>query len=83
MYDDSAMKMIERKYEKAGYNVPKIVFWNLNAKDNVPVKFNKNGTALVSGFSPSICKAVLAADLEDFTPRSIMLKAVMNDRYKF
>ena len=82
-FDDSAMQMIERKYEKAGYNVPKIVFWNLNAKDNVPVKFNKNGTALVSGFSPSICKAVLAADLEDFTPRSIMLKAVMNDRYKF
>jgi hypothetical protein len=30
-YDDSAMEMIERKYSAAGYEVPKIVFWNLNS----------------------------------------------------
>jgi hypothetical protein len=82
-YDDSAMQMIERKFEAAGYKVPKIVFWNLNAKDNVPVKFDKNGTALVSGFSPAIMKAVLAADLEQFTPETIMLKTIMSDRYNY
>ena len=82
-YDDSAMQMIERKFEAAGYKVPKIVFWNLNAKDNVPVKFDKSGTALVSGFSPAIMKAVLAADLEQFTPETIMLKTIMSDRYNY
>jgi hypothetical protein len=82
-YDNSAMQMIERKFEAAGYKVPKIVFWNLNAKDNVPVKFDKNGTALVSGFSPAIMKAVLAADLEQFTPETIMLKTIMSDRYNY
>lgn len=82
-HDDSAMQMIERKFNHAGYNVPKIVFWNLNAHENVPVKFDKKGTALVSGFSPAIMKAVLAADIEQFTPESIMLKAVMNERYDY
>lgn len=82
-FDDSAMQMIARKYEDAGYQVPQVVFWNLNAADNVPVKFNKNGVALVSGFSPTIVKSVLAADLEDFTPEAIMRKTIMSERYDY
>lgn len=80
-YDDSAMQMIRRKYEEAGYTVPNIVFWNLNAADNVPVKFNEHGVALVSGFSPTIVKTVLSSDFEQFTPEAIMMKAIMNPRY--
>ena len=80
-FDDSAMKMINRKFESAGYNVPAIVFWNLRAADNVPAKFDQRGVALISGFSPSIMKAVLSGDTEQFTPEGIMLKAVMSDRY--
>jgi len=80
-YDDSAMEMIERKFEAAGYSMPQIVFWNLNASDNVPVKADKTGAALVSGFSPSIMTSLLAADLDQFTPEGIMLKTVMVPRY--
>lgn len=80
-FDDSAMQMIRRKYEDAGYNVPAIVFWNLNAADNVPVRFDEKGVALVSGFSPTIMKSVLSADLEGMTPESIMVKTVSSDRY--
>ena len=80
-YDDSAMQMIERKFTDAGYTVPQIVFWNLNSSDNVPVKADKSGAALVSGFSPSIMTSLLAADLDQFTPEGIMLKTVMSDRY--
>jgi len=80
-YDHNAMQMIASKYQRAGYQVPKVVFWNLNANDNVPAKFNQQGVALISGFSPSIMKAVLSGDLEEFTPEAIMLKAVMSDRY--
>jgi hypothetical protein len=82
-HDDSAMQMIERKYAAAGYTVPQVVFWNLNASDNVPVKADKSGAALVSGFSPSIMKALLAADMEQFTPEGIMRKTVMVDRYDY
>jgi len=82
-HDDSAMEMIERKFKAAGYSVPQVVFWNLNASDNVPVKADKSGAALVSGFSPAITKALLAANMDEFTPEGIMLKTVMSDRYNF
>lgn len=80
-YDDSAIQMIRRKYEEAGYRMPQIVFWNLNAHDNVPVKMDERGVALVSGFSPSIVKSVLAADMDNFTPEGIMNAAIMVPRY--
>jgi len=80
-HDDTAMQMIERKYADAGYTVPQVVFWNINSSDNVPVKADKSGAALVSGFSPSIVKALLAADMTDFTPEGICLKTVMIPRY--
>jgi hypothetical protein len=82
-YDDSAMEMIARKYTEAGYNVPNIVFWNLNAHDNVPVKYDTRGAALVSGFSPSIVKAVLQAEMDDFTPEAIMMQTIMSPRYDY
>ena len=78
----SAMTMIEKEYEAAGYKVPQIVFWNLNGRaGNSPVTYNKVGAALVSGFSPSIVKSVLGG--EEMTPISIMLKTVMTQRYDF
>ena len=83
-YDDSAVQMIARKYEQAGYAVPRIVFWNLNSGyGNVPVKFDSRGVCHVSGFSPSVMKAVLANDLEDYTPYNVMLKTLEKDRYAY
>jgi hypothetical protein len=82
-HDDSAIEMIARKYEQAGYTMPRVVFWNLNASGNVPVKADASGAALVSGFSPSVVKALLSADADDFTPEGIMLKTVMSDRYSY
>ena len=80
-HDNSAMQMIERKYAQAGYTVPNVVFWNLNSSDNVPVKSDKSGAALVSGFSPSIMASILGADPTEFTPEGMMLKTIMDPRY--
>jgi hypothetical protein len=80
-FDDTAMQMMERKYKTSGYEMPQVVFWNLNAKDSVPVSADASGVALVSGFSPSILKAVLSANMDDFSPRGIMMKALMVPRY--
>jgi hypothetical protein len=80
--DASAIEMITHEYTKAGYDLPKVVFWNLNASyGNAPVKFDKSGVALVSGFSPAVVKPLLAGDLETFTPESVMLKTIMDERY--
>jgi hypothetical protein len=68
------------QFEKAGYELPKVVFWNLNGRQgNVPVKHDENGTALISGYSPSILKSVLKAS--NFNPEDIMLGTVMVPRY--
>ncbi len=80
-FDDTAMQMIERSYAASGYEMPKVVFWNLNASSNVPVKFDETGTALVSGFSPAIVKPLLSGNLEKFTPEAVMLETIMQDRY--
>lgn len=75
-------KVLQRKFEQAGYKMPKLVFWNLNGrKGNQPVTIHDSGTALVSGFSPAILKSVLSA--KTLTPVDIMLDTVMAARYNF
>ena len=72
---------IKRKFEEAGYECPKIIFWNLNWRIwNIPVSYKEDGTALVSGFSPSLMKSLLGG--EDMNPLKIMLDVLNSDRYK-
>lgn len=78
----SAHELVKAQYAAAGYKMPQLVFWNLcGGKGNAPVTFDTNGTAMVSGFSPAVAEAVLAMDIETFTPWNVMLKAIMKDRY--
>jgi hypothetical protein len=82
-HDDSAIAMIRRKYEDAGYEMPRIVFWNLCAKGTKPVRFDENNTALVSGFSPALLESLLSGDLKQFTPESVMMKTIGKERYNW
>ena len=65
---------MEEEFEKAGYEFPKIVFWNLDAHFGTPVECSAKNVAMVSGFSPSIMKAILNA--EEFTPIDVMMEAL-------
>ena len=65
---------MKKVYEDAGYELPKIVFWNLDAQMGTPAKCDDDSVAMVSGFSPSIMKAVLNA--ENFTPMDVMREAL-------
>ena len=80
-WNHTAQEMIESKFAKAGYEMPKIVYWNLASRGdkNKPVKFDKNGTCLVSGFSPSLLKSMLGG--EEITPLSMMSKVIDSERY--
>jgi len=67
-------------FEKNGYKLPQVVFWNVNARNNqVPVTKNEQGVALVSGASPKLFGMITA---HDFNPESIMLSVVMKERYE-
>lgn len=77
---------IKSRYFDAGYTMPRMVFWNLNGrKGNVPVTMLENGTALVSGFSPSIMKSLLGQVTSpgSITPISVMLDTVNIERYRY
>jgi hypothetical protein len=79
-WNPTAQDMIETMYEEAGYTKPDIIYWNLNASmGNFPVEFDKMGTALVSGFSPSILKSLLNG--KSMTPQGIMMETVGSERY--
>lgn len=76
----TAFDMVKAEYVKSGYELPKIVFWNLNASNKtIPVTKDETGTAMVSGYSPSLLKGILKGGM---TPEQIMLDTVMIDRYK-
>ena len=45
----------QKEFEKYGYTVPKLIFWNVNSRTNtVPIKTNDLGVYLLSGFSPNV-----------------------------
>jgi hypothetical protein len=73
-------EQIQKLYRKAGYEMPQLVFWNVNAiGGNVPITTHDTGTCLVSGCSPSILKSILTGNL--ITPVDTMQDTVYADRY--
>lgn len=74
------LEVIREKYKNAGYKMPDIVFWNVNASSQVPVKMSDKGVALVSGCSPSILKTVFGRKI--VTPYDLMMETLQSERYK-
>jgi hypothetical protein len=78
--DRTAMEDARRAFKKAGYRCPKVVWWNIQSRGtDVPVKFDEDGTALVSGFSPAIVKNVMSGS--GFSPVGMMMRTIMDPRY--
>lgn len=67
-----------KRWTAAGYKVPKVVYWNTAGYAGSPATAAKANTALISGFSPAILRAVFAGD--DFSPVAIMMRAL--EKYK-
>jgi hypothetical protein len=73
-------QQIEKKYAQSGYKRPKLIFWNVEASGGtMPVKYDEDGTCLISGCSPSVLKSILGQ--EEFNPVSIMNETILNERY--
>lgn len=75
----SLMERIREKWEHAGYNMPKLIFWNVNASTgggNIPMK-DEDGITFVSGASPSIFTSVLTGK----TGIQLMYDVLESNRY--
>lgn len=70
---------IGEKYRNHGYNLPRLVFWNICSRtDTVPVRENDLGVALVSGFSPTIASMVFSGKT---TPYDTVVEKLNSSRY--
>lgn len=81
--NDSDMTNFEAakaKFEKKGYKLPQLVFWNVNNFNRQqPVTMNEQGVVLVSGMSPQIF-AMLKDDKLD--PYAFMMSVLNSARYE-
>lgn len=79
IFNERLFEALSRKYKENGYEMPKLVFWNVASRTNtIPLTENKNGIALVSGYSTNIVKMVLSNKLDAF---EILKEQLMNKRY--
>lgn len=71
--------VIAQKYARAGYKMPRLVFWNVNSRTGtIPVKENDLGVALVSGFSVNVAKMVMSGKTDPF---ECLLETLNSERY--
>lgn len=76
--NETVIENAKLKFEAAGYKIPHLVFWNVDARmDSVPM-IGKDGYTLVSGFSPSIFEMVMTRT----TPEEFMNSVIYSERYQ-
>lgn len=77
--DARLFQVIAKRYEDAGYKLPRLVFWNVNSRSaTIPVIENDMGVALVSGFSTNIVKMVMSGKTD---PYECLLETLNTERY--
>ena len=79
--DWSFYDKMAHKFEKNGYQIPNIVFWNVNSRHDVfHADSSRKGVQLVSGQSASTFKNLISCI--GMTPVEAMLKTINSERYE-
>lgn len=69
----------ERKFREAGFELPHVVFWNVNARNtNVPATLHDGRVTLISGASQSTFRYAV----EGKSPAELMLEVLNGERYQ-
>jgi hypothetical protein len=70
---ESTFEYAQRAFTEKGYQLPRIVCWNLRTSSNktMPVSSNEQGYAMLSGFSAELLKCILNA--QEFSPVAMMM----------
>ena len=77
---ETLFENIAKKYAEHGYQLPRLVFWNVNSRTGtIPVKENALGVSLVSGFSVNIVNMVMSNELD---PYKCLLNVLNTERYQ-
>lgn len=77
MSTNTLMENIEMKWNRAGYKMPNLVYWNVDARhDNIPMTV-KDGVSYVSGMSPSIYEQIM----KGVTALDLVMDKLNSERY--
>ena len=69
------------KFRKAGYEIPNIIFWNVNSRHDIfHADSKRKGVQLCSGQSTSVFKQMMAC--VGMTPVEAMIKTINSNRYE-
>ena len=78
--EKTLFEKIESKYNQAGYSMPQLVFWNVNARnEQFPIQMDRRGFQMVSGCSPSIFESTMSGEIR--TAYDLMLDILNKERY--
>ena len=72
--DDIVIEFCLKRWDEAGYDRPRILFWNTSTFASSQATENMDNVGMISGFSPSILESVFAG--EEFTPVAIMNRTI-------
>lgn len=76
----NCLTMMKQEFESNGYEIPNIIFWNVNSIQNTfHTSSNVRGVQLVSGQSASTFKNLIGCI--GSTPMEMMLKVINSERY--
>ncbi len=76
----SNFEYAKAEYERYGYKLPQLVFWNVESRNvQQPVTKNEQGAVLVSGCSPQIF-SMLSKNMLD--PYTFMMDVLHSERYE-
>lgn len=71
---------MQRKFRNHGYEIPNVIFWNVNSRHNVfHADSTRKGVQLCSGQSTTVFKQLLSCI--GMTPVEAMLKTINSERY--
>lgn len=75
---ETLMESIRKKWAAHGYQMPHLIYWNVDARqDNIPEDLGNGPISYVSGFSPSIFQTIMAGK----TGYELMLDKLNSERY--
>ena len=76
----TAFNYAKKLFEKYGYKLPAIVFWNVESRrEQCPVRMDTTGAVLLSGASPVLFRYAVSGSCD---PVSIMNEIIFSERYR-
>ena len=94
-WNETLFDSIRKKFEAAGYEIPRLIFWNVNAqKTTIPEIKNELGLVLLSGYSKNIMEMICEDNFEieivnekgekevvQLSPEEVLENKINSERY--